>query len=171
MLTLLAGEVPLLQNTEFWVGLAFVAFLLILAYYGIPGMITRALDKRADTIRREIDDARKLREEAQALLADYRRRAARAETEANDIVVRAQAEAKRAAEETRQALQESLERRTKQAEEKIARAEAQAVSEVRAVAVDRSIEVAEELIRARATSEVKDSLISSAIAAVPSRLN
>ncbi len=169
--TLLAGEGPLLQSTEFWVAMAFVGFLLVLLYYGIPGMIARSLDARADAIKREIDDARKLREEAQALLADYQRRAAQAEAEAQEIVERAEADAKRIAEDTQKALADSLERRTRQAEDKIARAEAQAVTEVRTAAVEKAVQAAETVLRSRAGGADGDRLVSDAINALPNRLN
>ncbi|MEM7774615.1 MAG: F0F1 ATP synthase subunit B [Pseudomonadota bacterium] len=171
MIPLAAAGTPLLENTEFWVAMSFVCFVLILVYYRVPGLITGALDKRADAIRRELDDARKLREEAQALLADYQRRAAQAETEANEIVVRAEADAKKLAEETRQALAASLERRTRLAEEKIARAEAQAIHDVRSAAVDRAVLAAEKILKAKSTGPDGDRLVSDSIKALPNTMN
>ncbi|MEO1693879.1 MAG: F0F1 ATP synthase subunit B [Pseudomonadota bacterium] len=171
MLVMLAEGVPLLANPEFWVALAFVAFVLVLIYYGIPGMIGRALDARSDRIRKELDEARRLREEAQQLLADYQRKTATAETEAQEIISRAEAEAKALSEETRRSLQQSLERRTKAAEEKIARSEAQAVAEVRAAAVERAVAAAEKIMQDRLGQGGGGDLISSAIDDLPKRLN
>lgn len=170
-LTILAGDTPLLQNTEFWVAMAFIAFMAILGYYGIHKWIANSLDARSQAIRREIEDARKLREEAQALLADYQRRAARAEVEANEIVERAETEAKAHAENTRKALQGSLERRTRMAEEKIARAEELAVNEVRAAAVDRAVGVAEILVRKETSGDAGHRLISDSIEKLPNKLS
>ena len=115
----------------FWVLVAFVAFLALLLYYKVPAIVAKALDDRADAIRKELDEARKLREEAQSLLSDYQRKAREAETEAQSIIEQAKIEAEALAADSRKALVESLERRSKIAEEKIARAESQAVSEVR----------------------------------------
>ena len=167
----LATDVPLLESPEFWVAMAFVAFILILVYYRVPGMLGRALDSRAEAIRKELDEARKLREEAQALLSDYQRRTANAEAEAAEIIERAEIDAKRLAAEAQAALKESLERRTRMAEEKIARAEAQAVSEVRAAAVDRSIAAAEKILREKTAGADGERLVKSAIDALPAKLN
>ena len=124
------------HNPEFWVMIAFFCFIGLLMYMKVPGQITKALDDRADAIRKELDEARRLREEAQQLLADYQKKAREAEAEAKAIIDQARVEAEGLARETRKTLAENLERRTKQAEEKIARAEAQAVGEVRAAAVE-----------------------------------
>lgn len=169
--TLLAGDVPLLQNPEFWVAVAFVCFVLLLMYLGIPGMLAKSLDARSDAIRREIDDARKLRDEAQALLADYQRRAVQADAEAQEIVQRAESEAKKVADEAGKALKESLERRTRLAEDKIARAEQQAVSEVRVAAVERAIQAAETVLSQRTSGDEANRLVKEAIAALPNKLN
>ncbi|MBU2531864.1 MAG: ATP F0F1 synthase subunit B, partial [Alphaproteobacteria bacterium] len=66
---------------EFWVAIAFIMFIGVLLYYGVPRLIGKALDDRADAIKKNIDDARKMREEAQALLSEYQRKAAEAENE------------------------------------------------------------------------------------------
>src|SRR5688572_25349816 len=115
----------MLGMAEFWVGIAFLAFLLILLYFKIPALMAKALDERAAAIRKELDEARRLREEAQTLLADYQRKHRNAGQEAEAIVEQARREAEAFATETRESLTESVERRRKQAEEKIARAEAQ----------------------------------------------
>jgi F-type H+-transporting ATPase subunit b len=144
-----AAQGSLLATPEFWVAVAFFAFLALLAYKGVPGMVAKALDQRADAIRKELDEARRLREEAQALLADYQRKTREAETEARAIVDQARREAEAVAEETRRNLKESLERRTRIAEEKIARAETQALGEVRSAAVDSAMAAAERVLRSR----------------------
>lgn len=115
-----------------WALVGLILFLGIIAYYKVPAMITGALDKRADTIRKEIDDARRLREEAQALLADYQRRRNEAEAEAEGIVAEAKREAERMTVEANEALDDLIARRTAAAEAKIAQAEGQAIADVRA---------------------------------------
>ncbi len=158
-------------TAEFWVAVAFFGFVGLLVYYNVPGMITKALDDRADAIRRELDEARRLREEAQQLLADYQRKSREAEDEANAIIEQARREAEALAAETRQSLKESLERRTKLAEEKIARAEAQALNEVRSAAVDSAVAAAERIIKRKVTPDVNARLVDQSIGDVKRRLN
>mgnify|MGYP001350309184 CR=1 FL=1 len=92
MLTILAGG-AITDNPAFWVGVSFFGFVGLLIYYKVPGMLGKALDERADRIRQELDEARRLREEAQALLADYQKKRAAAEDEAKAIVEQARREA------------------------------------------------------------------------------
>jgi F-type H+-transporting ATPase subunit b len=155
----------------FWVLLSFVGFMALLAYFGVPAMIGKTLDQRADAIRKELDEARKLREDAQALLADYQTKAREAENEARSIIEQAKREAESLALESRKALGESIERRTKMAEEKIARAEAQAVSEVRASAVGSALSAAEKILRTRVPGATGDALIGDAIRGLKGTLN
>ena len=155
----------------FWVLVAFLGFVGLLMYYGVPALVGKALDARADTIRKELDDARKLREDAQALLADYQKKSREAESEARSIIDAAKREAEALATESRKSLVESLERRSKMAEDKISRAEAQAVSEVRASAVGSAIAAAEKLLKARVPGATGDALISDAIRGLKGTLN
>jgi F-type H+-transporting ATPase subunit b len=155
----------------FWVMVSFIAFVALIVYYKVPGLITKALDSRAEAIRAELDEARRLRDEAQALLADYQRKAREAENEAKGILEQAKRESEALAAETRRALTESVERRTKLAEEKIARAEAQALSEVRSSAVDRAVAAAEQILKARATGATASSLVESSIRDLEGKLN
>jgi F-type H+-transporting ATPase subunit b len=161
----------MLAMAEFWVAVAFVAFLLILAYYKVPALIAKALDDRADAIRKELDEARRLREEAQSLLADYQRKHRNAGQEAEAIVEQARREAEAFSGETRKALAETVERRRRQAEEKIARAEAQAVEDVRAAAVDMAIAAAERILREKAAGPSGAALIDESIRTIKGRLN
>jgi F-type H+-transporting ATPase subunit b len=156
---------------EFWVGVAFVAFFAVLLYYKVPALIAKALDDRAEGIRKELDEARRLREEAQNLLADYQKKHRNAGQEADAIVEQARRVAQLYAEETRTALGEALERRTRQAEEKIARAEAQAVDDVRAAAVDMAIAAAEKVLREKAAGAAGATLIDDTIRSLKGRLN
>jgi F-type H+-transporting ATPase subunit b len=172
MLVMLAGaDVAMTQTPEFWVAVAFFLFLAMLAYYGVPRLIGRALDDRAAAIRKELDEARRLREEAQALLADYQKKRQQAEAEAKGIVDSARVEAENLAKETRRSLGETLERRTKQAEDKISRAEAQAVGEVRIASVEAAIAAAETLIKSKVAGATGAQLIEQGIRDIKGRLN
>jgi F-type H+-transporting ATPase subunit b len=155
----------------FWVLVAFLGFMGLLLYYGVPALVGKALDDRADGIRKELDDARKLREDAQALLADYQNKARQAENEARSIIEQAKREAEAMSAESKKSLAESLERRTKMAEEKITRAEAQAVSEVRASAVGSAMAAAEKILKARVPGATGDQLIGEAIQGLKGKLN
>ncbi len=134
------------MNTTFWVAVSFVLFIALLVYFAVPRKIVQALDKRAENIKAELAEARRLREEAQSILADYQRKQRDAEAEAKDIIAQAEREAKAYAQDTRQQFEEMLNRRMRMADEKIARAEAQAVAEVRSRAVDASVEAAGQII-------------------------
>jgi F-type H+-transporting ATPase subunit b len=155
----------------FWVMIAFFGFFGLLIYYKVPGMVTKALDARADVIRAELSEARRLRDEAQALLADYQRKSKEAENEAHAIIEQAKRESEALASETRKSLSEAVERRTRLAEEKIARAEAQALSEVRASAVENAIAAAEKILKARATGATAKGLVDSGIHDLEGKLN
>ena len=161
----------MLAMAEFWVAVAFFAFLLILAYYKVPQLIAKALDDRAAAIRKELDEARRLREEAQALLADYQRKHRNAGQEAEALVEHARREAEAFASETRRALTDTVERRRRQAEEKIARAETQAVEDVRAAAVDMAIAAAEKILREKAAGAAGTALIDEGIRTLKTRMN
>ncbi len=158
-------------TAEFWVLIAFLIFFGILIWKGVPALIGKSLDQRAAAIRNELDEARRLREEAQQLLADYQRKTREAEDEAKSIVEAAKHEAEVLAAETRKALAEQVERRTKTAEEKIARAEAQALSDVRAAAVDLAVKASEGILRAKLAGEAGTALVDSAIRDLKGKLN
>jgi len=159
------------STAEFWVLISFLLFFAVLFYKGVPKLITGALDDRADKIRTELDDARRLREEAQQLLADYQRKAREADEEAKTIIDQAKREAHALAEETRKATTESLERRTKLAEEKIARAETQAVADVRRTAVDAAVTAAETILKGKVASGSGNKLIDDALRDLKGKLN
>jgi F-type H+-transporting ATPase subunit b len=156
---------------EFWVGVAFVIFLLVLLWYRVPKLIAKSLDDRAQAIRKELDEARRLREEAQALLADYQKKHRNVGQEAEAIVDLARREAQALAHETRVGLKESLERRTRMAEEKIGRAEAQAVDEVRASAIDAAVAAAEKILREKMAGTGGAALLDQSIRDLKGRLN
>ena len=146
-------------------------FIGLVMYMKVPAMIGKALDARGEAIRKDLDDARRLREEAQQLLADYQRKSLEAEEEARSIIDQAKREAEALAVETRKSLAEGLERRTKAAEDKIARAEAQALSEVRAAAVNAAIAAAESILKAKVAGGTASTLIDESIRGLKGRLN
>lgn len=160
-----------LSEPEFWVAVAFFGFVGLILYYQVPGMIAKTLDERADGIRRELDEARKLREDAQALLADYQTRAKKAEDEAKGIIEQAKRDAEAFAADSRKALKETLERRTRLAEEKIGRAEAQALGEVRSAAVDAAVGAAERILRSKISTDVDAGLVAQGITELRGKLN
>jgi F-type H+-transporting ATPase subunit b len=158
-------------TADFWVLISFLLFMGILVWKGVPAMIGKSLDQRAAAIRNELDEARRLREEAQQLLADYQRKTREAEDEARTIVEAAKHEAEVLAAETRKALAEQVERRTKAAEDKIARAEAQALSDVRAAAVDLAVKASESILKTKLAGEAGAALVDSAIRDLKGKLN
>lgn len=154
-----------------WVFIAVVIFLLALLYFGIHKKIGGALDARSDAIRNELDEARRLREEAQALLASYQRKQKEAETQAEEIVKQARSDAENMAAQARKDLAERLERRAAQAEAKIANAEAQALGEVKAKAADLAMDTAEKIIRTKMSAADKSKLIQDGIAQMGATLS
>ena len=160
-----------LSTPEFWVAVSFFGFVALLFYYGVPAKLGQALDKRALEIRAELDEARKLREEAQAILADYKQRQQEATEEAAKIIAQAKREAELLGEETQVKLRESLKRRTKLAEDKIAQAEAQAIDEVRSAAVNLAVKSAEKIMGDKVDTTLSDKLISQSIGDLNSKLS
>ena len=156
---------------EFWVAVAFVILMGVFAYFGIHRTVLKTLDHRSDRIRAELDDARRLKEEAAKLLAEYRARHAGAEREARDIIASAQAEAERIASEARTKLEDFVARRTKTAESKIALAEAQALADVRAAAAEAAVTAAASILSQSVKGEVADDLLSRSIAEVREKMN
>lgn len=159
------------DSPDLWVLVSFVLFLAILVYYKIPDKVAKALDDRADRIKSELEEARRLREEAQSILADYQRKRRDAEEEAEDIIAMARREAQYYAEESRKTLNESLQRRVKLAEEKIARAEEQAVRDVRARSADVAVAAAEKIIAQELKGKSAGDLVTKGIRDVSAKLN
>ncbi len=158
-------------DNAFWALVALLIFMGGVLYLRVPAMVTKALDERTDRIARELEDARKLREEAQALLASYQRKQREAQGEAEEILEAAKHEAVHMIDETRAALATQLERRTKLAEEKIAQAEAQALAEVQAIAADTAVEAARTLIAAKVDASTDARIIDTEIAELGPKLN
>ena len=160
-----------LHNTNFIVTLAFILFILVLMYFKVPGMLGKMLDKRAEDIKSELDEARTLREEAQALLASYERKHKEVQDQADRIVAHAKEEAALAAEQAKADLQKSIARRVKAAEEQIASAEASAVRDVRDQAIAIAIGAANDVIAQQMTAAEGNKLIDAAIAEVNAKLH
>ena len=160
-----------IYEPEFWVAVSFFIFIGVLVYFGVHMKVVSALDARALLISQELEEARRLREEAEKVLADYRRKLGDVVTEVDNITALATTEAKTLAAETRQSLKEYFDRRIKLAEEKIARAEMEAVREFRSVAVDAAIAAAQNLIAAKLTPDRAKKLVSESIKALKSNLN
>jgi F-type H+-transporting ATPase subunit b len=158
-------------DNTFFAFVALVLFFGIVLWAGAHKKAGAALDARAGQISKDIADARRLREEAEALLAEYKQKKLDAEKEAAGIIAQAKSDATAYAEDAKKKLADSLTRRTKQAENKIAQAEAAAVKEVRAAAADLAIRAASSIIADGAKGKGGDGLIADSIAAVKSRLN
>ena len=150
-------------EAEFWVAVAFVIFVGVLIYFRVHKLAIDAIDARRARIETELGEARRLREEAQALLAQYQRKQREAEREAADIIAGAQAEAARLAVEAKAKMEDFLARRTKMAETKIAHAEAQALADVRAAAAEAAIAAAEIILKETVRGKVADDLIAKGI--------
>ena len=155
----------------FWVFLGFAVFIGILLYMKIPAKLTAALDARSAKIRSELDEARRLREEAEQLLAEYQRRRGEAEAEAQAIVEQARHEAAAFTEEAQARIAELVARRTKAVEQRIAQAETQAVAEVRSRAIDVATAAAARILADKAAGRTGDELVERSIQAVRSNLN
>ena len=158
-------------DATFFAFVGLVLFLLLLVYLKVPGMMTTSLDKRAANIRDELDQAKRLREEAQALLAEYQRKRKEAEADAANILASAQREAAALTEEARQKTEEFVARRNALSEQKIRQAEADAIGAVRAAAVDLAIAAAEKVIAAKADASTQQALFSQSVGQVKNRLN
>ena len=161
----------LLGDAHFWVGIGTLLFLGILLWQKVPALIANALDARAAAIAKELEEAQRLRTEAEALLVEYKKKRTEAESEAAAILSEAKGEAERFAAESRAAIEAQIERRSRQAEEKIAQAEAQAVAEMRALAADRAIAAAETLLAARLDDKRAADLVKRSLEEIPSKLN
>lgn len=161
----------ILFEAEFWVAVAFVIFIAVLVKLGAPRVIIQALDDRRARIKAELDEARRVREEAQELLASYQRKRQEADREADAIVSAARSEAERLAAEAKTKVEDFVARRTRMAETKIAQAEAQAVADVRSAAADAAVAAAEKILADTTKGKVGDDLIAKGIQDIKAKLN
>jgi len=160
-----------LANTDFIVVIAFVLFIGVLIYFKVPGMLSRMLDQRSTGIQSELDEARALRDEAQALLASYERKHKEVQDQADKIVAQAKVDAEAAAEQARADLARSIERRLASAEDQIASAQAGAIKEVRDSAVTVAIAAARDVVAKQMTAADANKLIEESIGQVEAKLH
>ena len=158
-------------NTNYVVLIGFILFLALLFYFNVPAMILKMLDDRAETIRSELDEARNLRDEAQAVLAAYERKSREVAEQAQRIIDHAREEARLAADAAKEDLKQSIARRLKAAEEQITSAEEKATRELRNRAVDVAIAAAAKILADSTTATEANKRIDAAIAEVESRLH
>ena len=156
---------------EFWVAVSFFLFVGGMLYLGVHKKLAAVLDARAASIAKELEEAKLLREEAAKVLADYRRKQGDVAKETKEIIDLASREAEILAAETRRTMREQFDRRMKLAEDKIARAEAEALREVRAAAAEAAVTAARTVIAAKLTPDGADKLISQGIDALKGKLN
>lgn len=159
----------LMNDPTFWTAVAFVIFVALL-YRPVKKVLLSALDGRIDQIRSEVEEAQRLREEAQALLASYQRKQREAAQEAEEIVKQARSEAEIHRKETETSMGELLKRQEALAIEKIAQAEATAVQEVREIAVDLAIAATQKILADKVTGDLSDTLVDKAITELPQKL-
>ncbi len=161
----------LLQDTSFWAFIGLVGFFAILWRAGAHKALAKSLDGRADAIRNELDEARRLREEAQEMLARIERQQRDAANEADEIVKKAKQDAEFIRENAKKELAARIERRTVLAEQRIAQAEAQAAKDVKALAADLAVEAAAKLLAENLTKTQRNALVKDATGELAERLN
>jgi F-type H+-transporting ATPase subunit b len=159
------------SEPEFWVAVGFVVLMGVFVYVGVHRTVLKALDHRSDRIKAELDDARRLKDDAAKLLAEYKTRHASAEREAQDIISNARAEAERIASEAKAKMEDFIARRTKTAESKIALAEAQALADVREAAANAAVTAASTVLSQSVKGSVADDLLAKGIDEVRQKLN
>jgi F-type H+-transporting ATPase subunit b len=163
--------IEFISEPETWVAVAFVIFAGILIRLGVPNMLLKHLDDRSARIKAELDEALKLRKEAEAVLADYRRKQSEAEQVAVSIIENARVEAERLAMEAKAKVEDFIARRTKMAESKIAQAEAQALADVRAAAADAAVAAAEKILMDTTHGPAAEALVAQGIRDLKAKLN
>jgi F-type H+-transporting ATPase subunit b len=160
-----------MHETENWVAIAFLFFIGLLVYLGVHRKLLDALDQRQTRIKSELDEAKRLREEAETLLAELERKGREAETEAQAIIAGAMAEAERIAAEAKARIEELVMRRTKIAEGKITQAEVQAVADVRSAAAEAAAAAAAKILSAAAKGKVAENLLNQGIEDIKAKFN
>ena len=160
----------LLQDAEFWTGLALLVFVLLMLALGVHKALAKALDSKAAKIQAELDEAKKLREEAQGLLASLKAQREQTEKLAAEMLANAKAEAKRLEAEAKDKLEEQIKRRQELAERRISNAEAQASAEVKAAAAELAAQMAEGVLAQRIKGAKSDPLIDAAVGQLATKL-
>lgn len=157
-------------DATFWATVCLIIFLVLITVLKVPAMIAKVLDGRIAKIEADLEEAKRLREEAQALLAEYERKRTAAESEAEEIIAAAREDAERLTVEAQAALEDLVARRTRAVEDKIAQAEAQALAEVRSRSADLAVEAAR-LLLADKVKQDGSALVDQSIKDVAARLN
>ncbi|WP_099827129.1 F0F1 ATP synthase subunit B [Oceaniglobus indicus] len=166
-----SGPFLSLRNTDFVVLIAFILFIAVLVYFKVPRILLGMLDKRATGIRADLDDARALREEAQALLASYERKQQEVQEQADRIVASARAEAQAASEKAKSDLDISIQRRLKAAEDQIESAQSDAIRDVRNRAIQVAIAAAADVLAKDMNAARANALIDESIKTVEAKLH
>ena len=164
-------DLSILKDPETWVALSFILFIGVALYYELPGKLARALDQRSSAIARELEEARKLRAEAESLLADYKRRSENAEVEAEEIIGQAEREAAAYAKEARAAFDEMIARRLGVAEQKIKFEEEKARKQIRSQAAELAISAAEQLLEQKVSGKIAENTITASLERIKKRLH
>ena len=160
----------LLHDAEFWTGLALLVFVALMLFLGVHKAAAKALDSKADKIRADLDEANKLREEAQALLSSLKAQREQTEKLAAEMLANAKAEAKRLEAEAKAKLEEQIKRRQELAERRISNAEAQASAEVKAAAAELAAQMAEGVLAQRLDGAKSDPLVDAALGQLAEKL-
>jgi F-type H+-transporting ATPase subunit b len=163
--------IDFIYEPETWVAVAFLIFVGILVKLGVPALLFKALDDRSARIKAELDEALKLRNEAEGILAEYRRRQGEAEKTAESIILNARHEADRIAADAQVKVEEFIARRAKMAEAKIAQAEVQALADVRAAAADVAIAAAEAILVKTTHGAAAEALVTRGISDLKAKMN
>jgi len=161
----------ILKDPDFWEGLGLAIVIALILYRRVPAMLAKMLDARAVAIQNELTQAQQLRQEAEAVLVRYTERASHAQAEAETILNQAKEEAERFAKESEAQLKVLIERRARQAQDRIARAEAQAMADIRALAADAAAAAAGQIIAGRLDDQRASALIDSSIRDLAGKLN
>jgi len=160
-----------LHDPENWIRIALVVFLLILVVMKVPGNLWKGLGATGDSVRAELDEAVRIRQEATDLLNSIKAQRHAAEAKAREIITLAEEQAAQMAKDARAKLEESIARREELAERKIAQAESQAAADVKAAAADLAAQLTETILRERLAKASSDPLVDKAIAEIPGRLH
>ncbi|THD81968.1 MAG: ATP F0F1 synthase subunit B [Phenylobacterium sp.] len=160
----------LFSDAHFWIGLAFLIFVIVLVLTGVPKLLLGMLDSKAQQVQSQLDEANALRQEAEWLLAEISDQRVRSEKHAAEILANAQEEAKRLQVEAQAKLVETIQRRGQLAERRIATAEAQAAAQVKSAAADLAAQMAEDVLKSRLAGATSDPLIDQALGQLAGKL-
>jgi F-type H+-transporting ATPase subunit b len=156
-------------DATFWALVAFLIFFAVALYFKAPALLAGMLDERSQAIAKELQEARRLREEAERMLADYTAKQKAAEADAKQLIETAQQQAALVASDARAQAADTIARRQKQAEDRIAQAEAKATADVRAAAVEAAVAAAEKILRERVDAGVQAQLVDAGVADLKKR--